>query len=454
MLRLAFGQIRTRPATFAGLATALFMAVTAITLFGSLIAASVVSPPAQAGQPGLVIIGGAFGEIAVLVALFVVVNTLGFAIRQQHRDLALLRTVAATPRQVRGLVRRQVLIVVLLVSPAGWAAGALGARRLLGALADRDLVPAGSRIPFTPVPAAAASVIALLLGMLSAVVAARPVCRVAPAVALGESVGGDRRFGPIRTPAGFLALAGGGGLCLAIARQPPDKAGQGALLATLVLMVAVALLGPLFTVAVVTLLSLPVRVVAPRSDRLADANLRGYAARLSSAVVPLALLTALACAFLSLGDTVRDAAHHLSGTELTSVNSAGDVWLRQVELTILGCFGGVSTVNTLAALTAARRREFALLTLVGATRRQLASMLCAECLLITAVGTLTGTAVAGVGVSSFSVTLPGSPLPSMDPAGYGSIAAGVAALAALGILLTGLRATSGPATETVAGQRG
>ncbi|MCO5970788.1 FtsX-like permease family protein [Actinoallomurus soli] len=454
MLRLAFGQIRTRPATFAGLATALFMAVTAITLFGSLIAASVVSPPAHGSQPGLVVIGGAFGEIAMLVALFVVVNTLGFAIRQQHRDLALLRTVAATPGQVRGLVRRQVLIVVSLVSPAGWAAGTLGAHRFLAALVARDLVPAGSRIPFTPVPAAAGSVLSLGLGTLAAVVAARPVCRITPAVALGESVGGDRRADPIRTPVGLLALAGGGVLCLAIARQPPDKAGQGALLATLVFLVAVALLGPLFTVAVVTVLGLPLRAVAPRSGRLADANLRGYAARLSSAVVPLALLTSLACVFLSLGDTVRDASRHLAGTELASVTSAADIWLRQVELIILVCFGGVSTVNTLAALTAARRREFALLTLVGATRRQLVSMLCAECLLITAVGTLTGTAVAGATVTSFSVTLPGSPLPSMDPGGYGRIAVGVAVLAALGILLTGLRATSGPATETVAGQRG
>ncbi|WP_433174315.1 FtsX-like permease family protein [Actinoallomurus sp. CA-150999] len=454
MLRLAFGQIRTRPATFAGLATALFMAVTAITLFGSLIAASVVSPPARAGQPGLVLIGGAFGEIAILVALFVVANTLGFAVRQQHRELALLRTVAATPRQVRGLVRRQVLIVVSLVSPVGWAAGTLGAHRLLGALVERDLVPVGSRIPFTPVPAVAASVIALLLGTLSAVLAARPVCRVAPAVALGESVGGDRRVGPIRTPAGLLALGGGVAFCLFVARQPPDKAGQGALLATLALMAAVALLGPLFTVAVVTVLGLPIRAIAPRSGRLADANLRGYAARLSSAVVPLALLTALACAFRFMGDTVGDASRHLAGTEMASVNSAGDTWLRQVELTLLVCFGGVSTVNTLAALTAARRREFALLTLIGATRRQVTSVLCAECLLITAVGTLTGTAVAVATVTSFSVTLPGSPLPSVNPIGYGSIAAGVAVLAALGILLTGRRATSGPATETVAGQRG
>ncbi|MFJ9617613.1 hypothetical protein [Streptomyces noursei] len=36
--------------------------------------------------PGLMVIAGAYGEIAVLVAFFVAVNALGFALRQQHRE--------------------------------------------------------------------------------------------------------------------------------------------------------------------------------------------------------------------------------------------------------------------------------------------------------------------------------------------------------------------------------
>ncbi|MFE4520024.1 ABC transporter permease, partial [Kitasatospora sp. NPDC056783] len=115
---LSVGQIRRRPASFAGLGTALFLAVAAVTLFGSLVAAQVTAPAAVARTavtgPGLLPIAGAFGEIAVLVALFVVVNALGFTLRPQHRDLALLRTVAATPRQVRRVVRAQVVATTLL----------------------------------------------------------------------------------------------------------------------------------------------------------------------------------------------------------------------------------------------------------------------------------------------------------------------------------------------------
>lgn len=110
---------------------ALFLAVATMTLFGSLFAADV---PASAAArkavegPGSTVIAGAFGEIAVLIAFFVVVNALGFALRRQHRELALLRTVAPTPRQARRLVRGQVVAATPLVTAPGWVVGAVGAR--------------------------------------------------------------------------------------------------------------------------------------------------------------------------------------------------------------------------------------------------------------------------------------------------------------------------------------
>src|SRR5690242_10528375 len=119
VILLALGQMRRRPAAFVGLAAALFLAVATLTLFGSLFAADIAAPAAArkaATGPSLMVIAGAFGEIAVLVAFFVVVNALGFALRQQHRELALLRTIAATPCQVRRLVRDQVVVTTLLVT--------------------------------------------------------------------------------------------------------------------------------------------------------------------------------------------------------------------------------------------------------------------------------------------------------------------------------------------------
>src|SRR5262245_28679121 len=50
----------------------------------------------------LISLGGAFGGIAALLAIFVVAATLGLSVLQRGRELALLRVVGAKPRQAGG----------------------------------------------------------------------------------------------------------------------------------------------------------------------------------------------------------------------------------------------------------------------------------------------------------------------------------------------------------------
>ncbi|WP_182899012.1 FtsX-like permease family protein [Microbispora sp. H10830] len=456
MAAIALGQMRRRPAAFIGLAVALFLAVATVTLFGSLFAtdvmASAATPGATAG-PGLVVIAGVFGEIAVLIAFFVVVNALGFAVRQQHRELALLRTIAATPRQTRRLVRGQVIATTLLVTAPGWGAGAAAARRLLTELQRRGMAAPGVRVPGTPVPMLVALAAALAVGLAASAVAARRITAIAPAAALTASSAEQGRTGAPRLLAGIGALVGGVLLLRLAATRPPeqsDKAGQAALLGALVLLIAVALAGPLAARVLAAALGAPVRPLAPGAGWLADANLRGYARRLSSAVVPVALLVGLSGTMVIM---TRTAEHSASGTA-ASVASATDVWLRQAELALLACFAAVSVVNTLVAVTADRRREFALLRLVGATRSQLLRMLTTEAVLTAAVGVLLGTAVAGAASAAFSTAVTGSVVPSVPVAACGWIAAGAAALTVPCILATGLAAIHGPAAELVSGGRG
>ncbi|GGW07255.1 hypothetical protein GCM10010230_51300 [Streptomyces narbonensis] len=178
-----------------------------------------------------------------------------------------------------------------------------------------------------------------------------------------------------------------------------------------------------------------------RAGWLADANLRGYAHRLTSAVVPVALLVGLSATMLIMTSTAEHAAR------ATSATSATDVWLRQAELALLTCFAAVSTINTVVAVTAERRREFALLRLVGATRRQLLRMLTAEAALTTAVGVLLGAAVAAAATAAFSTAATGSVLPSVPAAACGWIVLGAAALTVPGILTTGLVTIQGAPTE-------
>ncbi|MEU0008282.1 FtsX-like permease family protein [Streptomyces sp. NPDC006314] len=455
MVLIALGQMRRRPAAFVGLAVSLFLAIATVTLFGSLFAADTTTSAATrkaAAGPGLMVIAAAFGEIAVLVAFFSVVNALGFALRQQHRELALLRTIAATPRQARRLAGGQVIATTLLVTAPGWVVGAAAARRFLTELQQLGMAAPGVRVPGTPTPMLVALAATLIVGLAAATVAARRISRVAPAAALTASSTEHGRTGAPRLLAGTGALVGGGLLLRLAATRPaeqPDKAGQAALLGSLVLLIAVALVGPLAVRVLAAGLGAPLRALAPGTGWLADANLRGYARRLSSAVVPVAMLVGLSGTMVIMTSSAEDTAHPTA----SSVTSAADVWLRQAELGLLVCFAAVSTINTLVAATADRRREFALLRLTGATRAQLLRMLTVEAMLTAAVGVLLGAAVAGAASAAFCTAVTGSPVPSVPVAACWWIVAGAVMLTVPSILAAGLRAVHGPAAELVAGDR-
>src|SRR5687768_1634980 len=241
MIKMALGALRARPASFAGLASSLFLAVSAITMFGSMIAAAVTAE----GDSDLALIGGAFGEIAMIMATFVAVTTLGFAVRRQYRELALLRTVAATPRQVRRFVRFQVVGLVLLVSPPAWATGVIAARIFLSALADRGLAPVGATVPGNPLPLFIATLATALVGLLAAVFATWRISRGTPGAAMAGTSAETDRIGWFRVLLGLIVVGGVGVLCVFLVDQEPDEAAQAALLGALALMVALALLGPL-----------------------------------------------------------------------------------------------------------------------------------------------------------------------------------------------------------------
>lgn len=455
MLLIALGQMRRRPAAFVGLAVALFLAIATVTLFGSLFAADVTTPASvreTTAGPGLMVIAGAFGEIAVLVAFFVVVNALGFTVRQQHHELALLRTIAATPRQARRVIRVQVFTTTLLMAAPGWVVGVTMACRFLVELQRLGVAAPEVRVPVSPVPMLVALAAALAVGLAASAAAARRISRITPAAALTASTTEHGRTGILRLLAGIGVLMGGALLLRLAATRPPeqaDKAGQAALLGSLVLLIAVALMGPFAARLLTIATGAPVRALAPGAGWLANANLRGYARRLSSAVVPVALLVGLSGTMLIMTST----AEHAVNSTATSVTSATDVWLRQAELALLACFAAVSTLHTLVAATTERRREFALLRLVGATRPQLMRMLTVEAALTTAVGVLLGAAVAAAASASFSAAVTDAPMPSVPVAACWFIVAGAALLTVPGILATGLRAVQGSATELVGGGR-
>ena len=251
----------------------------------------------------LISTAGALAATALLVAILVTASTLDLLVQQREPELALLRAVAATPRQARRLIGVETVVVGFLAAALGAAVGLPLARLLFRGLTALNAVPPHTLHPtYSVVPAAGAVLVTVLGAWAAARLSARRVTRMRPGEALTGAILGRPGVTAPRGALGAACLAGGGVLLGLLAHLHVDAASTPVTYATVLLLSAgVALLGP----AIVRGAGAATR---PLLGHLARANIRANAARVSQAVAPLALLVALAATVLFLPITLGHAA--------------------------------------------------------------------------------------------------------------------------------------------------
>jgi putative ABC transport system permease protein len=257
-------------------------------------------------KEAVISIGGSFGGLALLIAMFVVGSTIGLSVLQREREVALLRAVAATPRQVRRMIAWEALLVGLLASAVGVVPGAWLAQELGSALADRGIAPEDMEVTAGIIPVLAAVASSVLTAMLAVVAAGRRAARVEPTRALQDSAAEPRMLGPARLLLGLGALGGGLALlAVSLGSTDADTVSATAAGTSLALVLAVAFLGPV----VARIAALPVAAILGRTGRvsgaLAASNVGTSPRRFASAMTPLVLTVALSCTMLFL-TTTRD----------------------------------------------------------------------------------------------------------------------------------------------------
>ncbi|SOE63128.1 putative ABC transport system permease protein [Streptomyces sp. OV198] len=263
---------------------------------------------AGAARTKLVSLGGAMGGTSLLVAVLVVVGTFALSVQQRHRELALLRAIAATSGQIRALLGREALIVGAAAGTTGALAGLPLGSWLHGRFVAMGAVPATLQHTVSVFPPFAALAATLLGAWAAARISSRRIARIRPAEALAEARAERTRPAWGRILAGVALLAGGAVLVavLSVLRTEPASTPV-TFLAVVVLASSVALLGPLLVRAAVAVLGGPLALTGP-SSRLARANLRGHAARMASVVTPLTLLIGMTCTVLFVQPTLGNAA--------------------------------------------------------------------------------------------------------------------------------------------------
>ncbi|OKK04811.1 ABC transporter permease [Streptomyces sp. CB03234] len=289
-----------------------------------------------------------FAAVAVLVGVFLIVNTFSIIIAQRMRELALLRAIGASRRQMINSVLMESFAVGLVSSALGLAAGigigALGSG-LLGQATD-GLTVASLGVPMSAVITSFA--VGILVTMAAALLPALKASKVPPiavirSAAAPEGKGTKQTWtGAVLTGLGVLALGfgllGDGGIGLIL---------TGVLLA----FIGVALLTPLFSKPTVWALgSLFARSVPGELGRGNSArNPRRTAVTASAMMIGVALVTAISTVAASSEDSVsKDITRDLRAG-LVAMAEAGDVKNASIDPAALEQAATVPGVRTVAA---------------------------------------------------------------------------------------------------------
>jgi putative ABC transport system permease protein len=256
----------------------------------------------------------AFGFIALGVGAFVIFNTLSITLAQRIRELATLRTLGASRRQIRRSVMTEGLVMGVFASVVGLVAG-LGLAKGLNAVFKAfgiDLPSASTVVePRTIIVALALGIVVTLIASISP---ARRATRIAPVAALREGATLPPRLGA-RAPAipvtllvigalfsvaGASGVAGGIGISMILV-------GVGALGLFLgVIMIAGRLVRPLARV-----LGGPARRLGGPAGRLASGNATRNTTRTATTaaalMIGLALVTLVATLAAGLRASTRSA---------------------------------------------------------------------------------------------------------------------------------------------------
>ncbi|MEU1358651.1 FtsX-like permease family protein [Micromonospora zamorensis] len=126
------------------------------------------------------------------------------------------------------------------------------------------------------------------------------------------------------------------------------------------------------------------------------------------------------------GTEILDAA---TRTRLISTDLALGAWLNRLLIGVMVGYAALAAATTMVMAALARRRELALLQLVGVTRRQIRRMVQAEQAGLLGTAVLIGATIAALTLSAIVNGLTGSPIPYVPPLGWVAVLGGTTLLA-------------------------
>ncbi|MBQ1041374.1 MULTISPECIES: ABC transporter permease [unclassified Micromonospora] len=234
-----------------------------------------------------------FAAVALLVGTFLILNTFSIIVAQRTRELALMRAIGASGKQVIGSVVLEALAVGLIASVLGLAAG-IGVGALLAYLFGQlagGLTLAGLGVPASAVIGAFA--VGMLITVIAALLPALRASRIPPIAAMQDVATPDRPLTKVTIGGAVVTGIGAVLLFLGLGGHAGDSTLATILGGVLFAFIGVALLTPIISRPVVSLLgamfswSVPGKLGRLNSGR----NPRRTAITAAALMVGIALVT-------------------------------------------------------------------------------------------------------------------------------------------------------------------
>ncbi|MBP0455031.1 MULTISPECIES: ABC transporter permease [unclassified Kitasatospora] len=254
----------------------------------------------------------AFAGISLFVGIFIIANTFTMLVAQRTKELALLRAIGASRKQVTRSVLIEALAIGTVSALAGLVAGVgigAGLQSLVHSMDDG--MPTASLV-IKPLTVTVTLVVGVLVTVLSALLPAVRASRIAPVAAMssGDQPSSQKSL-VVRNSIGSVLTAGGGAL-IAYGASTGDSGGRmpvaiGALLA----LVGIFILLPLLSRPVIALAGPVLGKLAGTPGKLARQNAvrnpRRTASTAAALTIGLTLVSGLTVIGASVGSAVDKA---------------------------------------------------------------------------------------------------------------------------------------------------
>lgn len=296
----------------------------------------------------------AFAGITLFVSSFLISNTFTIVIGQRVRELALVRAIGASGRQVFASVLVEASVVGVVASVLGFGLGLLAASGINAVLSAGGFGTSGTALVIEPGAVMAAFGVGMVVTLASALVPARRATRVPPVAAMRDGFrfdGTDSRRRGI-TGGSMLGL---GVLLLGTALvSGGTDIGFWAQLAggAVLTFLGVSALSPLVAEPVARLLGAPLARVGGQAGRLARENGARNPQRTASTAAALMVGLALVSMAFVVGTSVKESFRETLSSSITAdwyIGSPGSFFGFSPEVA-----AGLSELDELDAVTGAR----------------------------------------------------------------------------------------------------